>query len=68
MMITFLAAPFLHAEENWPQFRGPKGNGHAAAKNLPVQWSENKNIKWKTAIHGKGWSSPVIWKDQIWIF
>jgi outer membrane protein assembly factor BamB len=52
---------------NWPQFRGPDGNGHADASQLVTSWSEQKNIKWKTAVHGKGWSSPVIWGDQIWL-
>jgi outer membrane protein assembly factor BamB len=53
--------------ENWPQFRGPRGNGWAVAHALPVEWSETSNIRWKTAIHGKGWSSPVIWGNQIWM-
>lgn len=64
---TLFALCSLQAEETWPQFRGPQGNGHSAAKNLPVKWSETQNIKWKTPIHGKGWSSPVIWKSQIWL-
>lgn len=53
--------------DNWPEFRGPKGNGHAQARNLPVTWSETNNVRWKTAIHGKAWSSPVIWGNQIWM-
>ncbi len=53
--------------DNWPQFRGPDGNGHTAATGLPLQWSEQKNVVWKTAVHGVGWSSPVIWGDQIWM-
>jgi outer membrane protein assembly factor BamB len=58
---------FVVAEENWPQFRGPDGMGHSDAKGLPVTWSETQNVKWKTPIHGKGWSSPVIWGNQIWM-
>ncbi|MFA5190181.1 MAG: quinonprotein alcohol dehydrogenase, partial [Verrucomicrobiia bacterium] len=57
----------VFAEDNWPQFRGPDGMGHSNATGLPVTWSETQNIKWKTAIHGKGWSSPVIWGSQIWM-
>ena len=53
--------------ENWPQFRGPDGQGHSDATGLPVTWSEKENIKWKTAIHDRGWSSPVIWGNQIWL-
>ena len=67
LLIAVFVLQALKAEENWPQFRGPQGNGHSEAKNLPTEWGETKNIKWKTAIHGKGWSSPVIWKDQIWL-
>jgi outer membrane protein assembly factor BamB len=53
--------------DNWPQFRGPLGNGHSASKGLPATWSEEKNVKWKTAIHDRAWSSPVIWGNQIWL-
>lgn len=59
--------PHLPAEENWPQFRGPRGAGRADAGHPPVRWSETENIQWKTPIHGKGWSSPAIWGDQIWL-
>jgi outer membrane protein assembly factor BamB len=57
----------LHAGENWPQFRGPAGDGRSDAKGLPVTFGENEHVKWKTAIHGKAWSSPVIWGNQIWL-
>ncbi len=52
---------------NWPQFRGPNGDGHADGSKLPETWSTNQNVKWKTPIHGRGWSSPVIWGKQIWL-
>lgn len=64
--VLSLAALSLNAE-NWPQFRGPRGDGHSSARNLPLIWSETNNVKWKTAIHGKAWSSPVIWNDLIWL-
>lgn len=60
-------ASFARGEENWPQFRGPTGQGISDAKSLPLTWSETQNVKWKTAIHGRAWSSPVIWKNQIWL-
>ena len=65
----FLLLPFLLAApaDNWPQFRGPEGTGHATAKGLPGEWSESRNITWKTAIHDRGWSSPVIHGNQIWL-
>lgn len=55
------------AAEQWPQFRGPHGDGHSAAKGLPLKWSETENVKWKTPIHGRGWSSPVVWDKLIWL-
>ena len=55
------------AADNWPQFRGPTGDGHSDAKGLPLTWSETNNVKWKTEIHDKGWSSPVIWGGEVWL-
>ena len=57
----------LHAEENWPQFRGPNGDGHSDAKSLPVELGEGVHVKWKVATHGKAWSSPVIWNNEVWL-
>lgn len=54
------------AESQWPEFRGPLGNGHAHDADLPVAIDESV-VRWKTPIHGKGWSSPVVWGDQIWL-
>jgi outer membrane protein assembly factor BamB len=70
MMVTtlvLLSTPANAAAENWTQFRGPGGQGHSTATGLPVTWSEAEHIKWKTPIPHKGWSSPVIWGDQIWL-
>lgn len=53
--------------ENWNQFRGPNGDGKSLSKNLPVEFSETKNVRWKTPIHDTGWSSPVVWGNQIWL-
>ncbi len=52
---------------NWPELRGPERNGHAVAAKTPLSWSETNNVAWKTAIHDLGWSSPVIWENQIWV-
>jgi len=52
---------------NWPQFRGPAGDGVSDATGLPVSWTENQNVTWKTAIHGRGWSSPVLDGERIWM-
>ncbi|MDG2214893.1 MAG: PQQ-binding-like beta-propeller repeat protein [Verrucomicrobiota bacterium] len=53
-------------QADWKQWRGPTGQGHANA-NLPTQWSETKNVTWRTPVPGKGWSSPVIEGNQIWL-
>lgn len=55
------------AADEWPQFRGPDGQGHAEGSDLPIEWSETQNIVWKTPIAGRGWSSPVISDNQIWL-
>jgi outer membrane protein assembly factor BamB len=55
------------AQEDWPQFRGPDGQGHSAAQSLPIEWSETKNVAWKTAIPGLGWSSPVVAGGKVWL-
>ena len=55
------------AGTNWPEFRGPASNGHAGAPGLPLTWSETENVTWKTPIHDHGWSSPVVWQNQIWV-
>ena len=62
-----LCSTVLSAADNWPQYRGPTGDGHSDAKGLPLIFSESEHVKWKTAIHGKGWSSPVIWGSQVWL-
>jgi len=64
--LASFSLPVLAAGE-WPQFRGPTGQGLSDAKGLPLKWSEAQNVKWKTAIHGKAWSSPVIWGNQVWM-
>ncbi|HQR31862.1 MAG TPA: PQQ-binding-like beta-propeller repeat protein [Blastocatellia bacterium] len=69
-LIPVLLAAFsiiTMAADNWPQFRGPDGTGHSDAKDLPTEWSETKNIVWKTPIHDRGWSSPVIFGKQVWL-
>ena len=55
------------AKEEWPQWRGPTGQGHANAKGLPLEWSEKESVVWKTPIEGRGHSSPVISGNQIWL-
>jgi outer membrane protein assembly factor BamB len=63
-----LAVALTAAEPDWPQWRGPDGEGHApAAHDLPIEWSETDNIVWKTPLPGRGWSSPVIGRGLVWV-
>ena len=66
LVFSSLCIP-LYAGNNWPEFRGPLTNGHSDAQGLPLNWSESENVKWKTHIHGRAWSSPVVWGNQIWM-
>ncbi|MFN7920365.1 MAG: PQQ-binding-like beta-propeller repeat protein [Bryobacteraceae bacterium] len=68
--VLFLAsalALFPAMGEDWPQFRGPDGQGHTAATGLPLTWSETENVAWKVPVPGRGWSSPAIANGQLWL-
>jgi outer membrane protein assembly factor BamB len=52
---------------NWPQWRGPDGQGVSTEIGLPTEWSDAKNVKWKTAIAGSGHSSPIVWDKKIFL-
>ena len=67
LFVALIALRLGAAETNWPEFRGPTGDGLSTSTNLPLRWSEDQNVKWKTPIHGKPWSSPVIWGRQVWL-
>ena len=67
LLITVASCVVIEANEQWSQFRGHYGNGIIKSTSAPISWSENTNIDWKTPIHDRGWSSPVIWNDQIWM-
>ena len=67
LLAAILAAGHVDAGQDWPQFRGPRGDGTSAARNVPLTWSESNNIAWKVAVPGRGRSSPVVMKDRIWL-
>jgi outer membrane protein assembly factor BamB len=60
---------YFHASATaqWPQFRGPTGQGHSSERGIPVEWSETQNIAWKVPVRGRGWSSPTVANGRIWI-
>jgi outer membrane protein assembly factor BamB len=70
-VLVFIFALFsMHialADSSWPEFRGPTGDGRSSAPELPLAWSETENVVWKVAIHDRGWSTPVVWRDQVWL-
>lgn len=54
-------------DTNWPQWRGPQSQGVSNEKSLPTEWSETKNVLWKTPVPGQGFSQPIIWGKQIFL-
>ena len=64
-MLVVLAWPL--PAEDWPQFRGPGGQGHSRESGLPVNWSESAGVRWKTTLPGLGWSSPAIEGHRLWL-
>ncbi len=66
--VCLLLLPLLTSRaEDWPQFRGPTGQGLAGAAKLPVEWGPAKNVAWKQAIPGSGWSSPVVAGGKVYL-
>jgi len=58
---------FAGTAENWPQFRGPNGQGISSEKGLPLRWSATENVVWKTALAGEAWSSPIVWGERVFV-
>ncbi len=65
-VMAVCAVAVAHAGD-WPQFRGPTGQGHAPDESVPLTWSESENVAWKTPVPGRGWSSPVIADGRVWV-
>jgi outer membrane protein assembly factor BamB len=66
MVLLFSFCGSARAADAWPQFRGPDGQGHAPAADLPLQWSDTRNVTWKVATPG-GWSSPVYAGGRLYL-
>jgi outer membrane protein assembly factor BamB len=66
-LLSFLFAFTAYAAEVWPEFRGPTGQGHSTSAKLPLHWSAKENVRWKIALPGAGWSSPVAVGDRIYL-
>jgi outer membrane protein assembly factor BamB len=67
ILFLLLAAAVAAEDPNWPQWRGPRRNGVSTETGLPLEWSANENVLWKTPIEGRGHSSPVVWGDRIFV-
>ena len=66
-IFTLMVGTTAFADDSWPGFRGPNGDGHSQSKTAPTKWSETENVKWKVAVHDKGWSSPIVVGEQVWV-
>jgi outer membrane protein assembly factor BamB len=64
-LVWALVAPA--AAQDWPDFRGPGGQGHSPARGVPVEWNESRNVTWKAAVPGSGWSTPIVAGDRVWL-
>jgi outer membrane protein assembly factor BamB len=62
-----LGVSLVHGEDNWPRFRGPEGNGVSTSTGLPTDWSPTNNIRWKSAVPGEGFSSPIVWGQSVFV-
>ena len=67
VFVAVLAACAWSAEAEWPQFRGPTGQGISAATGVPVKWSATENVAWSVEVPGRGWSSPVLSKGRLYL-
>src|SRR5262245_42469728 len=62
-----MLSTFAVSAEDWPEFRGPGGQGHSTERGVPLEWSETQNIVWKSPVPGRGWSSPVVANGRVWL-
>ena len=64
---VWLCAATVAVQAQWPQFRGPDGQGHSSEQGLPLDWSESRHVAWKVPVPGRGWSSPVVSEGRVWL-
>ena len=67
LVVLASACAVSGADDHWNQFRGPHGDGKSAGNSLPVEFDDAKNVRWKIAIPDSGWSSPVVWENEVWL-
>ena len=67
VFVVLVCLVSMSRAEDWPEFRGPTGQGLSAEVGLPIEWSETKNVAWKQAVPGKGWSSPIVVGGKVYL-
>jgi len=67
MTMLLISFPGRALGENWPAWRGPRGDGTSLEKSVPVRWSATDNVLWKVPIPGKGHASPIVWGDHLFV-
>lgn len=65
--VFVLTTVVSNADDVWPQFRGPRGDGRVISADFPLEWGEDKNVAWKTSIPGSGWAQPIVWNDRVYL-
>lgn len=67
LSVLLFLLPSAGRAQEWPEFRGPTGQGHSTERDLPLEWGETTNVAWKAPVPGSGWSSPVIAAGRVWM-
>jgi len=67
LLVLLSVVGVVSRAEDWPQFRGPSGQGHSSETGVPFEWSESRNVVWKTPLPGLGWSSPSVAGGRVWL-
>jgi outer membrane protein assembly factor BamB len=67
VVLTLFAGPGRLLAEEWPGWRGPRGDGTSLATGIPLEWNAKENVRWTIAVPGTGHSSPIVWGDRIFL-
>ncbi len=65
LLLSLLVVTSVLRAEDWPVWRGPRGDGTSAEKGVPLHWTTSSNLAWKASLPGVGHASPIVWRDQI---
>src|SRR5439155_16161790 len=65
LCLALAASLNLANAENWPAWRGPRGDGTSLESHVPVHWGAASSIAWKTQLPGNGHASPIVWRDRL---